>query len=409
MTKKNKRYIKLEGHKGIYKDTKNDSYLVRKKINGKEYSKSFTKISEATRWKRDFHPSIPENLRRTETVSGNSIHGKFYFEVEKPNKIEDFQNGKDYGMTFGDLVEDYKKKKFPTLAFSTKEVLEWKFKFFREINSMPLININHFFLDRFMTKKVKEYKEFASKSRCNFNGELKTLRMILNWYRENYDPSYFNPVLQRHKDMGILKASESKKKKMKPEDILKFFDALEGIWKDLAIFQFFIAGRVQEAAGLQVSSVDFKERSILIKDVIVWDRGKNFVELRSVPKNGDIRYVFMNDNLFEVLTRRMELLSEGSQYVFHIDGQPLSYRSIQYNYNKALKKCGLYPEFSSTHFMRHSMGTITRMVTGNLDAAQAVTGHKDIRMVQHYANLPSEANKKAVNQVGDFLKNLKTG
>ena len=39
MTKKNKRYIKLEGHKGIYKDTKNDSYLVRKKINGKEYSK----------------------------------------------------------------------------------------------------------------------------------------------------------------------------------------------------------------------------------------------------------------------------------------------------------------------------------------------------------------------------------
>ena len=59
--------------------------------------------------------------------------------------------------------------------------------------------------------------------------------------------------------------------------------------------------------------------------------------------------------------------------------------------------------------MRHTMGTITRMVTGNLDAAQAVTGHKDIRMVQHYANLPSEANKKAVNQVGDFLKNLKTG
>ena len=408
MTKKNKRYIKLEGHKGIYKDTKNDSYLVRKKINGKEYSKSFTKISEATRWKRDFHPSIPENLRRTETVSGNSIHGKFSFEVEKPNKVEDFQNGRDYGMSFGDLLQNYYEKKLPCLAASTREVMKWKLSMFSELESTALININHFFLDRFMAKKVAEYKKIQTR-RCNFNNELSALKVVLNWYRENYDPSFFNPVLQRHKDMGILKPLEKKKKKMKAEDILKFFEALEGVYKDLAIFQFFVAGRVQEAAGIQLSSIDFDERSILIKDVVVWDRAKNFVELRSVPKNGDIRYVYMNDNLLEVLERRFTQAQDDCGYIFHIGGQPLSYRSIQYNYNKALKKCGLYPEYSSTHFMRHSMGTITRMVTGNLDAAQAVTGHKDIRMVQHYANLPSEANKKAVNQVGDFLKSLKTG
>ena len=409
MTKKNKRYIKLEGHKGIYKDTKNDSYLVRKKINGKEYSKSFTKISEATRWKRDFHPSIPENLRRTETVSGNSIHGKLSFEVEKPNKVEDFQNGKDYGMSFGDVINAYKEKKMPSLAYSSREVLERQLEFFDELHFIPVININHFFLDRFMSRKINDSKQEKTERRFNFNNELKALRLLLNWYRQNYDPSFFNPVLQRHKDMGVIKAPKKRKKKMKPEDILRFFDALEGIWRDIAIFQFFIAGRIQEVAGLQKVSVDFENRSILIKDVVVWDKAKNFQELRHVTKNGDVRYVYMNDNLLEVLERRFDQLCKGSEYVFHIDGEPLKYRSIQYNYNKALKKCGLHPEFSSTHFMRHTMGTITRMVTGNLDAAQAVTGHKDIRMVQHYANLPSEANKKAVNQVGDFLKNLKTG
>ena len=60
---------------------------------------------------------------------------------------------------------------------------------------------------------------------------------------------------------------------------------------------------------------------------------------------------------------------------------------IQYQYNNALKRAGLFPKFSSTHIMRHSMGTITRMVTGSMDSAQAVTGHKDIKMAQHYSSM----------------------
>src|SRR3989339_223511 len=79
-------------------------------------------------------------------------------------------------------------------------------------------------------------------------------------------------------------------------------------------------------------------------------------------------------------------------------------KALQFNH--ALKKAGLFPEYSATHIMRHSMGTITRKVTGSLDAAQAVTGHKDIKMVQHYAAMPSEANRKAVNDVERFMATL---
>lgn len=408
MTKKQKRYSKVDGYTGIYKDSKNDTFLARKKINGKEYSRTFDRISDASRWKRDFHPSIPDNFRSRETVKISNKKEKFTVEVEKRNKVEDFENGRDYGMSFGDLVKAYFEKKLPSLAFSSREAVEYKLSFFKELHKVPLININHFYLDRFMTKKVAEFKKICTSRRCNFDNELDALKAILNWYRVNYDPSFFNPVLQRHKDMGVIKVKNKKNKKMKPEQILMFFDALEGIWKDLAITQFYIAGRIQEVAGLQVGSVDLKERSILIKDVVVWNRYKHFQELRNVTKNGDTRYVYMNDILRECLERRLRLLDSKSNFLFHLgDGQPLGYRGIQYNYNKALKKCGLFPEFSSTHIMRHSMGTITRMVTGNLDAAQAVTGHKDIRMVQHYANLPSTANKDAVNQVEDYLEKLK--
>ena len=56
--------------------------------------------------------------------------------------------------------------------------------------------------------------------------------------------------------------------------------------------------------------------------------------------------------------------------------------------------------------MRHSMGTITRKVTGSLDMAQAVTRHKDVRVAQQYASIPTDANRKALKEVGDYLVEL---
>jgi hypothetical protein len=54
------------------------------------------------------------------------------------------------------------------------------------------------------------------------------------------------------------------------------------------------------------------------------------------------------------------------------------------------------------------MGTITRRVTGSLDMAQAVTRHKDIQVAEQYADMPTEANKKAVNDVFTYLDDLES-
>lgn len=63
-----------------------------------------------------------------------------------------------------------------------------------------------------------------------------------------------------------------------------------------------------------------------------------------------------NSKLFCEFFRTGERLN----FVFEIEGQPVSYRAIQYNYNKALKKAGLYPQFSSTHILRKAMTNIVR-------------------------------------------------
>ena len=54
--------------------------------------------------------------------------------------------------------------------------------------------------------------------------------------------------------------------------------------------------------------------------------------------------------------------------------------------------------------MRHSMATITRRVTGSLEATQAVTGHKDQRMAQHYAQICPSVQREAVGLVEKFIQ-----
>ena len=49
------------------------------------------------------------------------------------------------------------------------------------------------------------------------------------------------------------------------------------------------------------------------------------------------------------------------------------------------------------------MATLTRQVTGSLNSTQAVTGHKDFKLVQHYAGLGNEENKKAIMAVENHL------
>ncbi|MCP4913224.1 MAG: phage integrase family protein [Oligoflexia bacterium] len=70
---------------------------------------------------------------------------------------------------------------------------------------------------------------------------------------------------------------------------------------------------------------------------------------------------------------KRESTGEPLNFVFHIKGEPITYRQVQHHYNKALKGAGLYPEFSATHILRKAMANIVKQHMG-LEAAQAVGG-----------------------------------
>lgn len=138
----------------------------------------------------------------------------------------------------------------------------------------------------------------------------------------------------------MIVKSPSRNKKLSEDELKLFFDALKGdsFWFDFAVTQFFCAGRVSEIAGLQRSSVDLSNRHILIKDTVVWSKKtKKFVELKELPKNGEIRTVYISDLLYESLSRRVRFMGRRSGFVFSIDGGPVGYRQVQYHYDNALK------------------------------------------------------------------------
>lgn len=48
--------------------------------------------------------------------------------------------------------------------------------------------------------------------------------------------------------------------------------------------------------------------------------------------------------------------------------------------------------------------TLTRLVFGNLDAVQSVTGHKSAKLVEHYGTLSSDLQSQSISKVESFLK-----
>lgn len=419
---KNRRYesVSYKDVKGIRKDNKTNSFYVQKYIRSKRFFATFKTLEEAADWKKNFHPSL--NLKPLTRLKKEKV-------IEKINRLGvEFKahdeilikNGNDFGYTFSDVWELYVAKHLTQVEKSTfdRKVQNAKF-FYDKLMKTPMVNFTADFISEYLAMKKDESIHNSKSNRFNFNDDLKSLKAILNWYRENIDAQFVNPVLKRHKQEGVIKKVTKKKKKMRRHELIAFFNALElegDLWKDFAEVQFYFSGRVQEAAGLQWSSVDFIEGVVEIENVAVWGPRKTFQYLKDSPKNGEERFVPMNERIFSILKRRFELKHPfkvedkrtgkmvSTDFVFHLNGRPLEYRQIQYRYNKALKKAGLDHKFSSTHILRHSMANLVRERLG-IEHVQAVGGWKTRELVEHvYTNQPTHLNRDALKNIEDFMK-----
>ncbi len=406
-----KRYIPVKNHKGIRKEANNGKFQVRKKIKGKTYTETFHRVSDAMKWRDSFHPDF------SKSISNQIVEDK----SSRPFLHEETLNGKDVRFTFKEVWEMYCVQYLPSIQpRSAVEVVKRGRVFFLPILDIKVSKITSEVIDKLVVVSVENHLKSHNRKksiRMSFDLELKTLKAVLNWYRENYDAMFIVPVVKRHYIAGRIKQKSLKKKrKMSIAQTMSFFDCIDELfWKDFAKFHFYMAGRVQEPAGMQWENIDFKKSLLVVSDVAIWGESKKFTYLKEVPKNGHERIVHLNEEMLDILERRKSFskecpshcrmgTKEALDFVFHIDGEPLGYRQIQHRYNKALRKADLYPEFKSTHILRKAMANIVRQSMG-LDAAQAVGGWRtrDIVDKVYTDNMPAELNRSAVNNVQKIL------
>lgn len=192
--------------------------------------------------------------------------------------------------------------------------------------------------------------------------------------------------------MGFIKPLPDKRKQIELKDAFLFFEFLQPLYRDLAQIQFYTAGRIGEVSGIQWKNVDMKNRRLLIRETCIWDQSsKTFVELKQFPKNRETRAVFITDEIMDVLKRREAFRIPGNDYVFHVEGNPLNYGTIQLNYREAQRKSGI--PYTGTHVLRHGMAKLARQVGGGLDAVIAMTGHKDLKLADHYSKTNEDDQK----------------
>lgn len=234
---------------------------------------------------------------------------------------------------------------------------------------------------------------------------------IFNWYKqsEQFEKEaqlQTNPVKTKHKKMGFIRPLPDKRKQIDLDSAFLFFDFLRPLYRDLAMMQFYTAGRVGEVAGIQWSNIDFKNRRLLIKDTCVWDTAnKKFIELKGFPKNREPRPVYITDEIMEVLNRRLAFRLPNNDFVFHVDGAPLNNCTIQINYRGAQRKSGV--PYTGTHILRHGMAKLARKVGGGLDAVLAMTGHKDLKLADHYSKSNEDDQKEFSEKIIKHIREQK--
>lgn len=342
------------------------SYLVTKSIKKKRYYREHPTLSAAINWKNTFNPIANPEPRAS-------------LDRNLPANIQ--LNGINLDITFGEVWELYKKNKLGTLGDSIKYRKELKIpKFAASLFSVRMCQASPNVIDALLD----EQKLLANQEkRYNFDEEISFLKSIFNWYAPNYDSSFLNPIRAFHKARGKIRAVPEKDTGILPYELEKFFDALPRFWQRLAFMQFYMAGRIQEAAGLQKYYVYRSQKIIKVAEVLTWV--KSNPKVKKSTKTGKDSLVHINDHMEEIIDELESECPDDCPFLFHINGKPLLYGQIYDAYNQGLQKAGL--PYIGTHILRYGMAGVAHDFMGD-KGSQAATRHADMKMAQKYASRP---------------------
>lgn len=347
--------------------------------------------------------------RYVNSVDGKQVQIKKHFETIAEAKA--FRNGTPVEkeqeqmkkpsdrMTFRELVEDWKEHWLPNKDLSTQIRYKSYLKHFDFFMNLAVDEIAPIQIDKWITRlKHPEYLKTQHSTRCSYDHEFTVLRGILNYYSSRFNRNYRLPFIKDHNEMLRVRTKPKIKKDLTVDQFKAFVQALRGIclntkWEAiyyLALMQYGIYGRIQDAAALSYEDFDFVNNKVSVNKKVQWLRAKGFKDrIVDGSKTNDGKILSPIPEL-AIQVFREWLIRSGvrSGGLFHIDGEIMTYRQIENRYTQALRMAGL--PFSATHILRHASLTEAYASCKDLLQVQQLAGQTDYKSTTRYAKVRDE-------------------
>ena len=314
---------------------------------------------------------------------------------------------------FKDLVEEFKRRRFPKLARGTQIHYDQLIRLHLEpLMNLSISEITPKAIDCWIDGLIENMQLYPqARLRKSFEKELTLLGVILRYYLDHEDdPRFVFPIKGRHRQAVLLRKDvEPVDRDLSYEEFLKIAEAFSSlkikhalIYRVLFVLQFRQALRISEAASVfwEDVNLDFRNPSqstLRICRHIEFSKVAG-VDSRIAPgfKNskgmGGIKEQPLFPESFQALKELHYLGCKG--LVFQDEkGDFFAYRSIQAAYKQAFEHAGVV--YKGTHQLRHGGCRLVYNRTADLAVAAQILGNLDAETIKVYA----KRDKRALTEV----------
>lgn len=359
-------------------------YAIKKSKEGRQLSKCFETLDEARRWRMQ--------------------------DDNAPRKLD--------APRLGDVIERFFESQAAHLRASTILTYRNQSNRLSSLTALPMNRLDEFAVDQWL-RDLKQSIDTMKSSRLSFEKEVGLLGQICRYYVEYFDSGYHTPILKRHLRDAVISAtriaerrSVARRRFLTESQRRDFLTAMRanstGSSLDLQIYvlsvlQILTGLRIGEACALRWNDIDFARNTLVVSRTVIWSRKAGVqTEISDVTKTGEVRDIPLLSEVRAVLLDLREQSGRQLGLVFSKNGtEPLSYRAVQYRYNRAFAKAGI--GFSSTHILRHSFATDFLTKTSDPSALQGILGHTTSKQTSHYAKITSDLKQRAMNAYSQRL------
>lgn len=191
---------------------------------------------------------------------------------------------------------------------------------------------------------------------------------------------FYNEILQ-NSAFNAVKAPKLEKKLptvLTKDEMKKLINAVKNPKHRLLIEFMYSSGlRVSECVNLKIDDLDLNEKMGKIK------HGKGRKE----------RYIILSGNLINHFTDYISKKKDNSQYIFSVNGRPISVRQAQKVVKEAAKQAGIKKRVFC-HALRSSFATHLLEAGTDIRVIQELLGHSDLSTTQIYTKVSTQQLKK---------------